>query len=153
MSGIWEALGSQLSPDLTHSVIYSPCLVHLVGHVLETLSVSAHCDRLAEPLIEYSRGLLIYKMKHPAWVIEWGRAVHVLVDVSQQSSHTRLLTLHQMDRESAHHYFQACHWLLYQLLEIVVHAIYPILLLRLCLLSTSPLSSLSLSFATYNTLM
>jgi len=57
--------------------------------------------------------------------------VHVLVDVPQETSHTRLLSLNQVDRKIAQNQFQARHWLLYQLLEIVVHVIYPNSLLRL----------------------
>lgn len=40
--------------------------------------------------------------------------MHVLVDVSQESSDTRLLTLDQMNRESANHYFEASDWLFNQ---------------------------------------
>jgi len=131
VSGIGESLVSELSADLAHGIVYSPCLVHLRGHVLETLSVAAHRDRLAEPLVEYPGRLLVHEVKHPARVVERSRPMHVLVDVPQQSAHTRLLSLHQVDRQGAYHDLQASHWLLYQLLEIVVHAIYSILLLRL----------------------
>ena len=53
-------------------------------------------------------------MKNPARVIERSGAMHVLVDVSQESSDTRLLTLDQMNRESANHYFEASDWLFNQ---------------------------------------
>ena len=153
MCSRWEPLGGQLPADLAHGVIYGPCLVHLRGHVLETLAVATHGHWLADPWIEDPRGLLIHEVEHPARAIEGSRPVHVLVDVPQETSHTRLLSLYQVDRQIVQNQFQAGHWLLYQLLEIVVHVIYQKSLIRLWLPSTCPLSSLSLIFATYNTLM
>ena len=47
--------------------------------------------------------------------------MHVLVDVSQKTSHTLLLSLNQMNAHSVNNQLYSGNWLLNELLEIVVH--------------------------------